>query len=37
MRKIWLLALNDLRLTARDRAAFFWMILMPLEAHGTIG
>jgi ABC-2 type transport system permease protein len=30
MRRIWLLALNDLRLTARDRAAFVWMLLMPI-------
>jgi len=37
MRKIWLLALNDLRLTARDRAAFFWMILMPLAMMWFLG
>jgi len=30
MRRIWLLALNDLRLTARDRAAFVWMLAMPI-------
>lgn len=30
MRTIWRMALNDVRLTARDRAAFFWMLLMPI-------
>lgn len=28
--KIWRLALLDLRLTARDRAAFFWMLILPV-------
>jgi ABC-2 type transport system permease protein len=29
MRQIWRLALNDLRLTARDRPAAFWLLLFP--------
>ena len=37
MRKIWLLALNDLRLTARDRASFFWMIVMPVAMMWFLG
>lgn len=28
--KIWRLALLDLRLTVRDRAAFFWMLILPV-------
>ena len=30
MRKVWLLALNDLRLTVRDRAAAFWLLILPI-------
>ena len=30
MRKISLMALNDLRLTARDRSSFIWMLIMPI-------
>ena len=30
MRSVWLLAMNDLRLTARDRAAFFWILVFPV-------
>lgn len=30
MRRVWNLALNDLRLTWRDRPAFVWMIVLPL-------
>ncbi len=30
MRKILLLGLNDVRLTARDRSSFIWMLIMPL-------
>jgi ABC-type Na+ efflux pump permease subunit len=30
VRKILLLARNDLRLTMRDRASFFWMLVMPV-------
>ena len=37
MRQIWLLALNDLRLTARDRPAFLWMIVMPVAMMWFIG
>ena len=36
-RKIWLLALNDVRLTVRDRAAFFWMLAMPLAMMWFFG
>ena len=40
MKRIWLLALNDVRLTMRDRAAFVWMLAMPLAMmwfFGNIG
>ena len=40
MRRIWLLALNDLKLTARDRPAFIWLIAMPIAMmwfFGNIG
>ena len=30
MRSILHLGLNDLRLTLRDKPAFFWLIVMPL-------
>ncbi len=30
MRAVFGLALNDLRLTLRDRASFMWMLLMPI-------
>jgi len=30
MRQIWIMALNDLRLTARDRTSFIWMLAMPI-------
>ncbi len=30
MRKILLMAWNDVRLTARDRVSFFWMLLFPI-------
>ena len=37
MRRIWLLALNDLRLTVRDRASFIWMIVMPIAMMWFLG
>ena len=40
MRGVWLLARNDLKLTARDRAAAFWMLIMPIAMmwlFGSIG
>ncbi len=36
-RQIAILALNDLRLTVRDRPAFFWMILLPLALMWMFG
>jgi len=36
-RQIAVLALNDLRLTARDRPAFVWMILLPLSLMWMFG
>jgi len=30
MRSVWKLALNDLRLTVRDRSSFVWMLAMPI-------
>ena len=30
MNRIWRLAVNDLRLTLRDRPAFIWLLVMPL-------
>ena len=37
MKAIWRLALLDLRRTMRDRAAFFWMIVMPLAMMWFLG
>ena len=37
MRKILLLARNDLRLTTRDRASFFWMLVMPVALMWFFG
>ena len=37
MRKILLLARNDLRLTTRDRASFFWMLAMPVALMWFFG
>ena len=37
MRRIWLLAVNDLRLTLRDRPAFIWMIVMPVAMMWFFG
>ena len=37
MRRIWLLAVNDLRLTLRDRPAFIWMIVMPVAMMWFLG
>jgi len=37
MNAIWRLALVDLRRTMRDRAAFFWMIAMPLAMMWFLG
>jgi ABC-type multidrug transport system permease subunit len=37
MRRVWLLAVNDLRLTVRDRPAFIWMILMPVAMMWFFG
>jgi ABC-2 type transport system permease protein len=37
MRRIWLLAVNDLRLTMRDRPAFIWMIVMPIAMMWLFG
>lgn len=28
--QVWRLGLNDLRLSTKDRAAFFWMLIMPV-------
>jgi ABC-type multidrug transport system permease subunit len=36
-RKIWLLAVNDLRLTVRDRAAFVWMLILPIAFMWLFG
>jgi ABC-type multidrug transport system permease subunit len=30
MRALWLLAANDVRLTVKDRASFFWILLLPI-------
>ena len=35
MRKVLLLALNDLRLTARDRSSLIWMLMLPLARMDT--
>jgi ABC-type Na+ efflux pump permease subunit len=37
MRKNLLLALNDLRLTTRDRTSFFWMLLLPVAMMWLFG
>ena len=37
MRQIAVLAWNDLRLTVRDRAAFVWMLLLPLALMWMFG
>ncbi|MFQ5876920.1 MAG: ABC transporter permease [Acidobacteriota bacterium] len=37
MRPILLLALNDLRLTARDRASLVWMLIMPVALMWFFG
>jgi hypothetical protein len=37
MRRIWLLAVNDLRLTMRDRPAFIWMVVMPVAMMWFFG
>lgn len=36
-RSIWLLALNDLRLTVKNRSAFVWMLLLPLAMMWLFG
>ena len=37
MRKIWTLALNDLRLTTRDWASAVWLVLLPLGMMWIFG
>ena len=37
MRRIFLLALNDVRLTVRDRTTFIWMLLLPLFMMWVFG
>ena len=37
MNRVLLLAANDLRLTLRDRAAFFWLLLTPLAMMWFFG
>lgn len=37
MRRIWLLALNDVRLTLRDRPALIWMLALPLAMMWLFG
>ena len=37
MRRIWLMAVNDLRLTMRDRASSIWMIIMPVAMMWLFG
>jgi ABC-type Na+ efflux pump permease subunit len=34
---VWLLALNDLRLTTRDRPAFLWLVAMPIAMMWLFG
>ncbi len=36
-RSIWLLAVNDLRLTVKNRSAFVWMLLLPLAMMWLFG
>jgi ABC-type multidrug transport system permease subunit len=37
MSKIWKMALNDLRLTVRDRSSFVWMLAMPIAMMWFFG
>ncbi|MCP3997066.1 MAG: ABC transporter permease, partial [bacterium] len=37
MSKIWSLAVNDLRLTFRDRPAFVWLLVMPVAMMWLFG
>ncbi len=37
MKQVWRLALNDLRLTMRDRSSFVWMLLMPVAMMWFFG
>ena len=37
MTQVWRLALNDLRLTLRDRPAFIWMLAMPIAMMWFFG
>ena len=40
MSGVWIIAANELRRTARDRASFFWLLVMPLLLmwmFGSIG
>ena len=37
MKRLWLLAANDVRLTMRDRAAAFWLLAMPLAMMWLFG
>ena len=37
MRKVLALATNDLRLTLRDRASFFWLLVLPIGLMGFFG
>jgi ABC-type multidrug transport system permease subunit len=37
MKQIWRLALNDLRLTVRDRPALIWLIAMPVAMMWFVG
>ena len=36
-RSVWLLALNDLRLTLKDRTSLLWMLLLPLALMWFFG
>ena len=37
MRKVLALAANDLRLTVRDRASFFWLLVLPIGLMAFFG
>ena len=37
MKKILTLAGNDLRLTVRDRASFFWLLALPVGLMAFFG
>ena len=37
LRQVAVLAMNDLRLTMRDRASFFWMLVLPLAFMWIFG